>query len=492
MTDTTSTRSLTRFALRSALLGALVLGVLVGGGLFGSSSADADVVHLRTGEAIKCIPLAEESDDDRLVLEDLLTGARRTLRWDALVPADRKRLRLAMSFDSEGQATITGTVVTYRLQGGGEDSVTGVVTGRDDREVVLKSNGTDFKIAVARIIEERAVQVDPREVYTAEELYAQYMREQGVAFEAMTGRQHMQAGDKAKWVGALDQAEAHYRAAAEDTEFPLAGVAAKRLEEILELKRNAEALEEIKQMKRWTNMSRFERVRLGLEAFGEKHGELATAVQARLDRLKSDFEAKRNAKLRDVARRAFPDACMDAIEAKVREKDVTLTDASGWTRKEMVDIAWAEVVKRMAQYDTVTPEEAQAFWEGRKKRVWRKISYGSGTFIVKPAKVKPPARRANNNNRRGGNAGVVPTTPKPPTRDGWWASAKSKERAQWIMAYFVERSGLFEVNEVPLLRPCPLCNGRGLQTKLASNGATHAYICTRCAGSQSDVTVRYR
>ena len=234
-------------------------------------------------------------------------------------------------------------------------------------------------------------------------------------------------------------------------------------------------------------------MRLALEAFADKHGELNETVQTRLDRLKSDFEAKRAKTLREVARRAFPESCMKLIESHVRDKDLVLTDAAAWTRKEMLTLAWAAVVERMGQYDTVTPEEAMSFWEARKKRVWRKASYGSGTFIVKPAKVKPPTRRRNNNRRGANGGGAAPvTTPKPPTRDSWWAGAKTKERAGWVMAYFVERSGLFEVHDTPHIRPCSTCNGAGLETKLASNGATHAYICTRCAGSQSDVTVRYR
>ena len=41
----------------------------------------ADVVHLRTGEAIKGRPLPAESDEKVLAIEDFLSGSTRRLRW---------------------------------------------------------------------------------------------------------------------------------------------------------------------------------------------------------------------------------------------------------------------------------------------------------------------------------------------------------------------------------------------------------------------------
>jgi hypothetical protein len=60
------------------------------------------------------------------------------------------------------------------------------------------------------------------------------------------------------------------------------------------------------------------------------------------------------------------------------------------------------------------------------------------------------------------------------------------------MAYFAERSGLFEVAEEPKLYTCRVCNGEGLESEVSQTGAINAYLCTRCAGTRNDIGVRFR
>ena len=124
------------------------------------------------------------------------------------------------------------------------------------------------------------------------------------------------------------------------------------------------------------------------------------------------------------------------------------------------------------------------------------MTYGSGTFIVEPAKLKPPTRRprpAGSGSGSGSGGGAAPpvTIPKPPTRDQWWAGAAARERAAWVLAYFVEHSELFELGEREL-RPCLICNGVGLQSKTFQTGEVLTYLCVRCGGAQNDVVVKYR
>ena len=173
------------------------------------------------------------------------------------------------------------------------------------------------------------------------------------------------------------------------------------------------------------------------------------------------------------------------ILKKVSEPDIALTDVAAWTRRELPEeltVWWAE---SLGESKPITLDAAREAWEGRLREGWLAASYGSGTYIVLPPKRKPPRRGA----RTGSGAQVE--VPKPPTRDGWWAKTPPRERMVWTLAYFAERSALFEVGE-RMYKPCPACQGKGVITKRLQGNKDIEYLCPRCGGAQQDVTVRYR
>ncbi|MDJ0973568.1 MAG: hypothetical protein QNJ98_03845 [Planctomycetota bacterium] len=170
----------------------------------------------------------------------------------------------------------------------------------------------------------------------------------------------------------------------------------------------------------------------------------------------------------------------------VREKTVRITDAVAWTRRELPE----EMMVAVAQWLNrdggagVTVESAKEHWAARPRATWLSAKYGSGTYIVKPPRPNP-GRRATKMPE-----GVK--LPKPPTRDEWWQRASPNERAEWVLAYFVENSGLFELADDAKSTKCPVCNGAGMEQKILSNGVPITYVCTRCAGVGRDHTVRFR
>ena len=458
----------------------------------------ADVVHLRTGEAIKGEPLIEESDEERLVIRDLVSSALRTLRWEVVDPTDKERIWTDWNWLNKDAATVEGTVVQYTLNDGSVQEVRGVIVREDADVVVVLENGVEKPVQKARMKGKPITEpMDPREIWSSEQLWTRYMEglKKGskdsppVDVDNMTSRQHFLAAKYAEWITALDEAETHYQAAASDPDYLNAGVAAAGLKRVQELKRDQVALDKIKRMKQLLLWNNFRRVKAMRTAFEEAHPEVGEVVAAYMKQLSTKLEKQRDKYMRNLAKREFPRIVIKLIEAKCKEKDITLTDATSWTKRDLPTLAFEKLAERMQKADDVNPAEAQAFWDQRKRRIWSSANYGSGTFIIAPAKVKPARARRGGNNRQ--NAGPKMPTPKPPTRDEWWAQKKS-ERASWLMAFFVERSELFEVDSEPKLRPCPKCNGAGLESKTTTSGATWQYRCTRCAGSQYDRTVRYR
>jgi hypothetical protein len=471
----------------------IVLLALLGLGL-SAHFCFADVVHLRTGEAIKGTKVQEDSDEERLVIIDVVSGARRTLRWEVVDPADKERIWEEWQWLNKAQSTFMGTVVQYTLNDGTVQEVRGVIVREDSEVMVILENGVEKPVAKSRIRgkpQEEAM--DPREIWSTEQLWERYLEglrsaTPPVDVDNMDAQQHFLAGKYAEWITALDEAETHYQAAANDPDYPQAGVAAASLTRVQELKRDQVALDKIKRMKQLLLWNNFRRVKEMQTAFEAEHPEVGEVVELYMKQLNTKLKKQRDKYMRNLAQREFPRIVIKLIETKVKEKDLTLTDATSWTKRELPTLAFEALAERMQKADDVNAAEAQAFWDARKKRIWSSANYGSGTFIISPAKVKP-ARSSGGANRQ--NAGPKLPTPKPLTRDEWWAQ-KKKERASWVMAFFVERSELFEVDSEPKLRPCPKCNGEGLESKTTTSGATWQYRCTRCAGSQYDRSIRYR
>ena len=340
----------------------------------------------------------------------------------------------------------------------------------------------------------------PTDIFSPEQLYQQAREElgkqEGVDLANLTSDQEWILAESAADVDLLEEAKAHYTVCANDPDFLRAGIARQRLEKIEELLRDQAALRKIRDIKMLISLKSFAKARGLLEGFEREHAEIGDVAKRRFVATQKTFEKKRNEYFQREARVWFPKYAKKLISQKVREKDIELSDVVAWTRRDLPQEAFARLTERFQKKDDVVkPEDAERFWEQRAKKGWSTASYGAGTFIARPPTIKKPKRRSGNRSRSG-SSGPAPKIqiPKPPTRDSWWAKtkAKIKERESWVMAYFAENSGLFEVSEREKLSNCPICNGVGLESKTLQNGSILSYICTRCAGAQRDVRIQYR
>jgi hypothetical protein len=463
-------------------------------------TCEADVVKLRTGESIKGRPLPEQSDEEILVIEDYMSGAMRRLSWTVVDPADRDRLQEEWQWKNKALAAVMGHRITQRLQDGSTEDVRGLIEKEDETHYHLRRGGRILKILKSQVEgEPEREEMDPRDIWSPEQLVQNFLKgleDEGADLENLTTRQHWRVAEFAEKAGDYETARTHYQACTEDAEFLLLAVAKQRLEGVEKILRDKAALKTLRDIRMALNLKAFRRARERIEGFGELHPEASEPVLAKLEKLKKDFTNRRNEYFQLEAKIQFPKLVLKLIKPKVQEKDVTLSDMTAWTRRELPDEAFKLLAESMAKRDDVTPEEARAFWENRRKGGWRTATYGAGTFIVNPPKIKPPKRRRRNrsSSSRGGSRGAGPsiTIPKPPTRDGWWAKAAVKERVQWVMAFFAQNSGLFEVSEEPKWSNCIQCNGEGLESKRLSTGELMQYLCTRCGGAQRDMRVQFR
>ncbi len=464
--------------------------------LLNSPPVEADVVHLRTGESIKGRPLQERSDPKVLVIEDYLSGAVRTLSWDVVDAGDADRLQLEWGWKNKALKAVEGHRLVQSLAGGATQDVRGMIEKEDEVFYHLRQSGRVLKVRKDQVLEKVEEPMDPRDIWSPSQLvdrYLEQLKTEGKDVDNPDSIIAFRIAEYAETAGEFETAAKHYEACAADADFLNQGVAKERLTRVQAILRDAAALGSLRDLRMALSLKSFVKVDEGIKGFAEKHPDAGEAIQRRLEKLKKDYTTRRADYFQLEAKINFPKIVLKLIKEKVGEKDIGLSDATAWTRRELPDAAFEALATRLQRRDaSVTPEEARAFWEGRRKSGWKYAAYGSGTFIVEPPKIKPPKRRRPRKSKGRGGAAPQVKIPKPPTRDQWWARAPTKERQSWVMAFFVDNADLFEVAEEPKYTLCPKCNGIGLESKALQTGGTLAYLCTRCGGAQRDKRVKFR
>ncbi len=490
----------TRKTPRKRLTAIVAAGLLV---FLTAGSAAAEVVHLRTGETIKGRLLPERSDENVLVVEDYLSGSVRTIAWQVVDKADAERIKQDWGWTNKALATVSGHRLVQQLNNGTQ-TIRGLIVREDDATYYVMIGGREQKLSKSSVVEKSEEPMDPRDIWDPEQLVDRFIgelkkdpvvKEAGDDVDNPSARLAWRMAEYAENAGDYARAKGWYTIAANDEDFLNNSIAKQRLTRVEGVLRDAAALQTIREIRMALSLKSFRKVRTMLEEFPEKHPGAGALLQHRLEKAKKDFAQRRAKYFTLEAKINLPKIVQKLIKVKVQEDEIALADASAWTRRELPEAAFDALSERFNKRDDVTPEEARTFWDNRRKSGWRTVTYGSGTFIVMPAKITPPKRRNNNRKRRNSGGGAAPkvTLPKPPTRDQWWETkADPKQRANWIMAYFVENSGLFEVADEPKLTPCPQCNGAGLESQRLQTGDSLKFICRRCAGSQNDKRVKFR
>ena len=462
----------------------------------GSSPVSADVIHLRTGESVKGRPVAGRCDEKVLVIEDFLNGSLRTFAWEVVDPEDRDRLQEDLGLKNKALQAVVGHRIVIELNQG-KETLRGLINREDSEYYYLLQGGKELRVRKAMVLTKDEEPMDPRDIWSPEQLVDRFMKgmesEENVDISNLTARHHYRIGEYAEKAGAFETAKKHYEICAADETFLLAHVAKTRLERVESILKNQAALDDLRAIRQAVSLKAFRKVREMLEKFKEDHPDAGEAIAHRLERGKSEFVKRRNAYFQLEAKINLPKILKKMIKVKVQEKDIGLSDVTGWTKRELVDLAFEDLAALFSKRDDVTPEEARTFWEGRPKSNWRTESYGSGTFIVEPPKIKPPKRKRTKNKRSSSKKGTTTfKPPKPPNQDQWWEMAKTPMRVTWVMAFVAENSGLFEVSANPKYSKCQKCNGEGLESKRFQSGQIVYYLCTRCGGAQRDKRVKFR
>jgi len=476
------------------LAGTLVtLGLLVPA----ARTVSAETVRLRTGETIVGRVIDARTNEQMLVIEDYQLGGIRELSWDALTSDDMVTIQTRLGLKAIGDVSVPCDVITYRLNDGGETMVRGKVLGEEGAFLLLKNRSAKepLRIAKDRIVAREVGECDPQEIWSPDEL----ADEQKAKLNPQDARGWMSYAQYCEQVGAYPQALQGYETAAADDTYLNRKMAQDGAVRVAAIIKDKEAVTTLNDLKVALGSELWVRVRTGIEGFSTKHPDASPPVLQKLEALKNEFKARRLKAFSLITAKRFEVIVRDLIKKKVAPKDTAYNDVQAWIRKDALEKAWELLLAELQKKDpAVTLEEAKAFFEARPKKEssWRKARYGSGSFIIEPAKVLPKTGTKQPTKPQQGNSGGGPAPqldlPKPPTRDEWWPIAPTELRAEFWWAGFVEKSGLYEVDPKRDRVVCSKCEGEGTISFTLSTGQAATVLCPRCGGMRFDLSVKYR
>ena len=404
------------------------------------------------------------------------TGGRHRLAWTLLDPVEEKELKARYGYVEIAADELYVPAETITTTEG--QQYTGLVLSRGAEGLVLKTASALVTLPAARLAGAPVpTQVPAREVYTKDELYAQKLAEVDPASAA--GNIEL-----AVWCErTLDFARAadHWKKAAAADPSHRADEVKNGIVRASEKAARADQIEWLANVEALVARKRFDEAIVAADSFAGRFADsplrpdakraLDRAVKARdrwiSERVWSLWNAQLGRVARELSVRATLAEVLAALEGKLQE-----------------DIL-AGVVKELGKSTKEsTPEVVKRAFAQRRKERWLRASYGQGTWLLgKQGALKgadgakePAAAPVNERDKerldlekklarfienqqlaRAAQAGPD----EEDQRETFWKEQPSTARQNWIMAYYAENSGDFEVRPTPLLSPCRECGGTG-------------------------------
>lgn len=447
-----------------------------------AASAPATMLRLRDGSIRWGTILSH--DPDGIVFQRLDNGGRARLAWPLLHPEEESDLRRRFGYvDLSGEEILVQADRIVTVEGA---ELVGLIVDRSGDTLLVKTSSATVPVAKNRIAgTPTTVQVRADEVYTRAELYAQRL----AGLDLATADGNFQLAQWCERILDFARAVEHYEKARaldasykpDDLRVALARASEKAArQDQIDYLSEADAL---------AARRRYDDAVARLDAFGTRFPDsplLANAKKAKERVLKSRerFVADRVTALwfQRVGQLA-------RLAGQKMGYEEAVNYAGGNMQKEVLDF----VVKE-AQTITkdASPELVRTLWQARRKVRWNRASYGLGTWLLgrdaalkggeetkpesKPvteadkerAALEKKLQRYLQNQELARKARA--TNDQADDRETAWKEMSSDNRAGWILAYYAEHAGDFEVDPRPQMSACRECGGKGTREMAMAGG----------------------
>ncbi len=449
------------------------------GAAHASQDAEAEVRMLRLRDgSIQWATIAAH-DPEGLAILRLDTGGRARLPWSYLHPEEERDLRTRFGYvDLTGDEVL---VEALRLTTTDGMEVVGRIVDRTADAILLKTSTGTVPVPKARLAgPPTTVQVNALEIWTRNELYAL----QQATADLTTAEGCYDLARFCERILAFAQAAEHYQKARElDPSFKKdeIGIAIERATGKAARQDQVDWLAGVDDL---VGRRRFDDAVARAEAFAQKFPDSPMLPDAKR---KHDRAVKaRERYLLDRIGQLWP--VKAAQIARTKSLELNFEGALSYLDGQMsADVLAAVTKAAQAITKEATSDAVRRMWTQRRKERWNRASYGLGTWLLgkdaalkgeKKEEEKPPANEkekeradlAKKLERFLQNQEMArkskSTGEQKDERETSWKELPGIARAGWMLAYYAENSGDFEVMSKPLFSSCRECGGTG--TRLIS------------------------
>ena len=435
------------------------------------------MLHLRDGRVTW--GTIQSHEPEGFTFARLDNGGVARLSWGMLDPLQEKELRLQYGYVDLTRDEVM--VDAEKIQTTDGTEFVGIILDRTPDAILLKTLGSTIAIRKDRIgAGSVPLRVPAREVYSKQELYDQFVG----ANPPSDAAGHFAAGELCERIFDFARSVEHYRKAAElDPKFRASEVQI-AVARAAEKGKNQDQLDYLSDVDSDLRQRRYDGALAKADAFEAKFPGSPLAAEAR--KAKDQIVKARDAYLASEVSRLFVVKAEKLCHKAALEMD--LEQALAYVTESLPQALVEGIVKDLKRASKdLSPETVKQMWAARKKVRYTRASYGLGTWLLgkeealkggedeEKAKEKAPdtelgKERAeferklklflkNQETARKSQSSEERTE----DRNAFWMEYGALSKEQWLLAYFAENSGLFELGKRPLLDNCPDCGGKGIR-----------------------------
>ena len=401
------------------------------------------------------------------------------------------------------------------LQGGGK--VEGVIVSREGKNFLVKTSGTLQVVPKVRVRGiESGLQLLALDVYSRDELYGLYLAESDV----QSAESMLQLARKCESILDFPHAAEHYAQALElglETDRSAVETILARVEVKAASQEQVEYLRHVDFLRK---RGLFDKAVEEIDAFETAFPDSSLVEDAR--KQKTKLLLARDEAARVLVQKRWPYWAKQLTRKKSLENslEAARTWASEEAGSEIQALVHADVQKKVTQ--AISLEEVRGLWEKRRRRSYSSASYRpDGTWLIgieaaqrgiedesesetagpvsqvdaQRLALEERVKRYQNNQRLASRAQSGAAAGD--EYQGFWTTYSQGARGGWLMAYYVENSGDFELRPKPDLRACKTCAGAGAIELLVTGtvrGDENSGLapCPLCHGVQYSRRIYYR
>ena len=454
-----------------------------------------------------------EHDTIGFLFRRLDNGGEVRVPWSLLDPRQSDQLRTDFGYVEVEAEEIYVDAERLLLEGGG--TVEGVIVSREGDSFLVKTDGNLQMVPKRRVRGiESGVRLPALDVYGREELYTQF------SSEADETSATSQLDLARRCEGILDFANAvkHYEAAVElglTEDLP-------KIQGMLASARikadNQEQIEYLRTADRLRKRKRFDDALALLQAFPTKYAGSSLVADARKQEAKLLVDRDEAAK--DLVRFRWKYHTRKLTREAARSDNFEA--ARTWATEEASQAIAAQVLADVQDRVTsaITEDDVLRLWEERDRGRFESSTYGLGTWLLgedragangdNPAAAAESAVSAVDEQRKAIEDRIKrylenqkisrrnqASDDEEDVAQSFWEDWTVNGRSLWLMSYYLEESGDFEIRPRASLKPCKTCGGLGalqlLVTGTVLSGETASVAsCPVCRGVKVTRRIYFR